>query len=101
MIGKFQFEELLDRHDRCDADQCVCPNGRHEDEDYTIWEIVSFMNMYSDCPKSGHPDFGVFQNRPVVKSSGCLKSGHKRLDFECSVHSLYNVRLSVNQPNVR
>ena len=39
-----QFEELLERHDRCDAETCVCPDGRHEDEDYTIWEIVSFYS---------------------------------------------------------
>jgi hypothetical protein len=37
-----QFEDQIARHDRCDAEICVCPNGRHEDEDYTIWEIVSF-----------------------------------------------------------
>ena len=31
--------------------------------------------LYSECPKSGRPDFGIFETCPVPKSSGCLKSG--------------------------
>jgi len=34
------FESLLERHDNCDAEECVCPEGRKKDEDYTEWEIV-------------------------------------------------------------
>ena len=41
------------------------------------------LRHYSGCPKSGRPDFGVFKNHPVPKTSGfqtfCLKSGQKRL----------------------
>ena len=34
------FEGIYERHGHCDADQCLCPDGRTFDEDYTIWEIV-------------------------------------------------------------
>ena len=43
-----QFEDLLERHGRCDAETCICPKGRHEDVDYTVWEIVS--TVYSIRP---------------------------------------------------
>ena len=36
------FDGIYERHGHCDADQCTCPDGRRFDEDYTIWEIVSF-----------------------------------------------------------
>jgi len=35
------FESLLERHDNCDVEECICPEGRKKDEDYTEWEIVS------------------------------------------------------------
>ena len=35
------YDDLLERHNRCDAKECECPEGRETDEDYTIWEIVS------------------------------------------------------------
>ena len=35
------FDDLLERHNRCDVENCICPDGREADEDYTIWEIVS------------------------------------------------------------
>lgn len=35
------FDDLLERHSSCDAQECLCPAGRTEDEDYTDWEIVS------------------------------------------------------------
>ncbi len=34
------FGALLERHDSCDAAECVCPLGRKEDVDDTPWEIV-------------------------------------------------------------
>ena len=37
------YDDLLERHNRCDADECKCPEGREADEDYTIWEIVSSL----------------------------------------------------------
>ena len=40
------FDDLLERHNRCDAVDCVCPEGREADEDYTIWEIVSVKIFY-------------------------------------------------------
>ena len=39
------FDDLLERHNRCDAEECICPEGREADEDYTIWEIVSCVNI--------------------------------------------------------
>ena len=42
------YESLLERHDNCDAEECVCPEGRKKDEDYTEWEIVSaFTSTHS------------------------------------------------------
>ena len=35
------FEAIYQRHGTCDAENCLCPNGREFDEDYTEWEIVS------------------------------------------------------------
>ncbi len=35
------FDALLERHDTCDALECLCPDGRKEDVDDTDWEIVS------------------------------------------------------------
>ena len=39
------FDSLLERHGSCDADDCVCPEGRDFDEDYTDWEIVRLDNF--------------------------------------------------------
>ena len=41
------------------------------------------MNTYSEFPKSGRPDFGIFETCPVPK----------RPDFGRPVHSLYIVRI--------
>ncbi len=35
------FVSLLERHDSCDAQVCLCPEGRKKDVDDTKWEIVS------------------------------------------------------------
>ena len=35
------FDGIYQRHGTCDAEKCICPEGREFDEDYTIWEIVS------------------------------------------------------------
>ena len=37
------FEDLLERHGHCDAEECLCPDGRTEDVDYTPWEVVSLI----------------------------------------------------------
>ena len=37
------YDDLLERYNRCDAVECLCPDGREADEDYTIWEIVSII----------------------------------------------------------
>ena len=37
------YDDLLERYNRCDAVECLCPDGREADEDYTIWEIVSIV----------------------------------------------------------
>jgi hypothetical protein len=37
------FEGMYERHGTCDAEECQCPDGREFDEDYTIWEIVSYF----------------------------------------------------------
>ena len=37
------FEDLLERHGRCDAMNCICPDGREVDEDYTI--SVSYTHL--------------------------------------------------------
>ena len=34
------YEELLHRHNRCDAACCHCPKGRQQNESGTRWEIV-------------------------------------------------------------
>jgi len=34
------FGSLLERHDNCDVPNCICPEGRKKDEDYTEWEII-------------------------------------------------------------
>jgi len=34
------FEDLLERHGHCDAEECLCPDGRTEDVDYTPWEVI-------------------------------------------------------------
>jgi len=34
------YDDLLERYNRCDAVECLCPDGREADEDYTIWEII-------------------------------------------------------------
>ena len=72
---------------------------------YNILVIWSIVWIYSRRPKSGRLDFGVLDNRPAAKHVRFLKSGHKRPDFERSVHSLYNVRISnvrvsINQTSV-
>ena len=53
------YDDLLERHNRCDADECVCPEGRETDEDYTIWEIVSTDN------------YGTTGLRPMQSSFKC------------------------------
>ena len=49
-------------------------------------EIDPSIEIYSGCPKSGRPDFGIFKKRLVPKTSGFqtlrLKTGHKRLKTE-------------------
>ena len=55
------------------------------------------LYIYSECLKSGRPDFGVFHFCPVVKSSGFRTSGPFTLqcpDFECPVP---NVRIDQNR----
>ena len=52
------YESLLERHDNCDAEECVCPEGRKKDEDYTEWEIVS--------------DFPRTADRSVCNSFSCV-----------------------------
>jgi len=34
------FEDQYERHGSCDADVCVCPEGRKKDVDWTEWEIM-------------------------------------------------------------
>jgi len=34
------FEELEQRYSKCDAEVCLCPAGREDEEDFTEWEIV-------------------------------------------------------------
>ena len=34
------FDDQLQRHGTCDADDCVCPGGKEYDVDDTDWEIV-------------------------------------------------------------
>ena len=48
------YDDLLERHNRCDANECVCPEGRETDEDYTIWEIVSTDNLGQLENRQGH-----------------------------------------------
>ena len=31
---------FISGHGTCDAENCLCPDGRTFDEDWTIWEIV-------------------------------------------------------------
>ena len=34
------FDDQLERHDTCDAEECGCPGGRRHDEEDTGWEIM-------------------------------------------------------------
>jgi len=34
------FDDQLQRHDSCDAEECVCPDGRNYDDEDTPWEIM-------------------------------------------------------------
>ena len=34
------FDDLLERYGHCDAEECLCPDGRTEDVDYTPWEVI-------------------------------------------------------------
>lgn len=34
------FDDQLQRHDRCDAEHCLCPSGPKYDEEDTLWEIM-------------------------------------------------------------
>ena len=34
------FDDQLQRHDRCDAEDCLCPSGPKYDEEDTLWEIM-------------------------------------------------------------
>ena len=36
-LNNFGF---ISGHGTCDAENCLCPDGRTFDEDWTIWEIV-------------------------------------------------------------
>ena len=60
------FEDLLERHNRCDAVDCVCPEGREMDEDYTLWEIVSIL-PFCVLVKSGYPCYLKILIPPVRK----------------------------------
>ena len=65
------FGELLERHGNCDADDCLCPGGRQQDEDYTPWEIV----LCSICGSSGiHVSCGGLDSKKPKWSCGfCFK----------------------------
>lgn len=39
-LEPYAFEELLYRHNQCDAKHCLCPEGRSHAVDSTKWEIV-------------------------------------------------------------
>ena len=43
-----------------------------------IQTMMSLDSEYSRCPKSGHPVFGVFEKRPVVKPSGFQTTSDNR-----------------------
>ncbi|XP_059479797.1 PHD finger protein 7-like isoform X2 [Neocloeon triangulifer] len=44
-----QFQALYERYSRCDAELCLCPSGREEDEEIGNWEII----LCSACGSQG------------------------------------------------
>ena len=38
---------FISGHGTCDAENCLCPDGRTFDEDWTIWEIVRKSKVHS------------------------------------------------------
>ena len=42
-LNNFGF---ISGHGTCDAENCLCPDGRTFDEDWTIWEIVRKSRVY-------------------------------------------------------
>lgn len=66
------FEDLLERHDTCNAEECICPEGRKKDEDYTIWEII----LCKYCGAQGiHVECGNLELRDDIKwrCPGCVE----------------------------
>ena len=68
-------------------------------------EIYIKTNKYSECPKSGCPDFGVFEKRLVVKSSGFQNPDiNVRISNVRFIHltlvRLSDVRFNVRKPDI-
>ena len=63
------FSDQLHRHDSCDAETCLCPDGRKFDDEDTLWEIILCLL----CGAQGiHVECGrLNKSRPRWKCSMC------------------------------
>lgn len=61
------FDGIYERHGTCDADQCLCPDGRQFDQDYTIWEIVILYIQMEFFAFKTFPCFRSYANIAVPR----------------------------------
>lgn len=69
------YQELLYRYNKCDAEECKCPNGRNHQVDNTRWEIV----LCKSCGSAGmHVACGKLRfYNPSWECANCQKfPGH-------------------------